>query len=390
MKAGKELTPLRSRTYWHGAKCSVMEDGEPCGRDIVARGYCGKHFQRWNKDKDGDPAVKRERPEREPATCSECDRPVHARGYCSSHHAKWRKHGDPNFVPPLRERPACSECDRPARALGYCTMHYRRFKVHGDPSIVLPPSNAGHRKYSLNEDYFKEIATPEQAYWLGFLTADGSITGDDVHGWGLSLELAERDAAHVHKFACAIGTDSPVNPSGQGCVRIRLNSQHLVRTLADLGVIQRKSLIVEPPLERLRGLEPFYWRGLWDGDGWVSSRKDRGAGWNIGICGSYACVHDFAIWGRGISGGTAQPSNKTSKNPEFWKWAVAGTRKARLLAEQLRIAGAGFGLDRKQILLEEICIFDLDKYEADLNSARAPRMRAVWATGKHPRAKRAA
>jgi DNA-binding PadR family transcriptional regulator len=34
------------------------------------------------------------------------------------------------------------------------------------------------RKFSLNESYFERIDTKEKAYWLGFLSADGSISED--------------------------------------------------------------------------------------------------------------------------------------------------------------------------------------------------------------------
>lgn len=50
------------------------------------------------------------------------------------------------------------------------------------------------RKYSLNENYFEEIMNEEQAYWLGFLAADGYIS--EKRGT-VVLELQEQDLEHL-------------------------------------------------------------------------------------------------------------------------------------------------------------------------------------------------
>ena len=319
-----------------------------------------------------------------PEGCDRADIVGHD-GFCRKHYQRKWKYGDPSFISPPRPRATCSECGRPAVGYGYCTKHYHRFHVHGDPNIVGKVGNNGNqRKYSVNREYFKEIDTPEKAYWLGFLAADGSIT-NNPGGFCLSLELAECDASHVLKFARAIGSDAPVSPSRQNCVRTRINCWQMVEDLAALGIVARKSLVVEPPLDKLAGLERYYWRGLWDGDGWISKGPRS---WDIGLVGSLACVDGFASWGRGISGSRARSSNKCSPNPRCWRWSVGGTRKPRLLAAELRLAGLGFELDRKQVLLEEFCAINLDERKARLDASRAVKMRDAWATGRHSRAKK--
>ena len=40
---------------------------------------------------------------------------------------------------------------------------------------VLRSNKINSRKYSFNENYFKNIDTAEKAYWLGFIAADGYV-----------------------------------------------------------------------------------------------------------------------------------------------------------------------------------------------------------------------
>jgi hypothetical protein len=63
-----------------------------------------------------------------------------------------------------------------------------------------------NKKYNFNENYFEKIDTEEKAYWLGFITADGSIN----LGYGkqkfyqLHINLKGGDYSHLEKFQKAI------------------------------------------------------------------------------------------------------------------------------------------------------------------------------------------
>ncbi len=74
--------------------CAVND----CERmDVIARGYCSAHYQRWKKGKNLDPPIRRLHPAPSDGKCtlSECDNFHIARGFCQTHYMRWWTHGDP-------------------------------------------------------------------------------------------------------------------------------------------------------------------------------------------------------------------------------------------------------------------------------------------------------
>lgn len=375
--------------------------GESVGRK-GAKGYCGKHYARFARH--GDPSVSLINREHGPA-CSECDESPVAQGYCTMHYQRWKKWGDPNFVVPKAE-PDCLHCGEPVGrhgAKGYCGRCYQRWHRHGDASIVLlrgggsvgpqdgsPRSGAQHhvrrpgrRLYSLDEDFFTEISTPEQAYWLGFIAADGCVLEDTAGRPAcLRVDLAQCDENHLRILCAHLGSNRPVLYS-DGCACVSFGSRRLASALCNLGVTPRKSLIVEP-WDGPADLMPHYWRGLFDGDGTIFI--SRGS-WCVGICGSYACVAAFGSWARGITGGRSQP-RPVRKDSECWQWTSQGSEKSQLLAASL-YGDAPVALARKLLLARELCAIDFAARRIQRNAQRAATMQDAWSTGRHPRANKA-
>ena len=244
----------------------------------------------------------------------------------------------------------CSECERPADGgRGYCKMHWYRWRRHGDPSIVQV--GGGVRKYTLNQEYFDSINTPEQAYWLGFITADGSVSRSKK-GCTFRVQLKTDDLEHLQLLTNALGSNQPVHicNKDRGVVA-QFNSSRIVNSLTRLGVIERKSLIVKPWIGP-DDLMPHYWRGLFDGDGTIFYSQPM-KGWCVGICGSLACVNGFAGWARDKCDSTAKVYI-TSKHSECWGWRVQGSRKPQRLAEAL-YRNETVSLARKRTLVHELC-----------------------------------
>src|SRR5262245_8489620 len=121
----------------HPSPCSV----EGCDRTVIARGWCKRHYRRWQHYGDPQaPTPPRRRKPRQPCTIAGCDAPRVGRGLCRKHYTRWDRYGDPQFVQRIREPGRnCSieGCNEPHESRGYCAKHATRWRKHGDADVVL-------------------------------------------------------------------------------------------------------------------------------------------------------------------------------------------------------------------------------------------------------------
>lgn len=151
-------------------------------------------------------------------------------------------------------------------------------------------------RYLVNDSFFSSVDNEHAAYVLGFFTADGCIKGNRLH-----INLAEKDEEVLVKIKAALCSETPIrrrvvlSPQGksrpQCCLAI--SSRQMVRDLFKLGVVERKSLIVEP-WHGPDHLLPHYFRGLIDGDGsWVEASSGRRT---LSLVGTLPVVEAFATF----------------------------------------------------------------------------------------------
>lgn len=131
------------------------------------------------------------------------------------------------------------------------------------------------RKYNVNTSYFKTIDTPEKAYWLGFIAADGCVTST---GHKLQLAVSEIDKDHLESFKQSIGSEHPISVrNGDGSYTncadmycLTIGSKEICNDLISHGITPRKSNTLEFPVLDV-DLESHFIRGYFDGDGFISN-----------------------------------------------------------------------------------------------------------------------
>lgn len=156
-------------------------------------------------------------------------------------------------------------------------LGYSREAISNRAKILMGPDFDMRRKSYIILDYFSEINTPEKAYWLGFLAADGYICKDS-----LSIQLQKRDKTHLQKFSNAIQgnlTIQEINGTNNfgkdySHYRVAIKSKQLVEDLAKHGVYQNKSLTLSKP-DLDENFLPYWIIGYMDGDGCITKNKKK-------------------------------------------------------------------------------------------------------------------
>jgi LAGLIDADG-like domain len=136
-------------------------------------------------------------------------------------------------------------------------------------------------KYSINDNFFEAITTENQAYFLGFLYADGYVNRRKF-----VLSLQEKDKDILEKFCLALNTQHPLyfTPARktiindkeyqcQGQFSLCIYNVKMCKDLHNLGCFQNKSLTLKFPTCVPDHLLNHFIRGYFDGDGWVSEAK---------------------------------------------------------------------------------------------------------------------
>lgn len=264
-----------------------------------------------------------------------------------------------------REHDRHSDAETNAEAIaalyeaGHSTRAIGEMLGHGKSTVNALISRHGgelrQRPGCERPDYFEQVDTPEKAYWLGFITADGCIITTPAYpdGSHLAVRLAARDKDHLSKLKEAVGALSAVyiginkvDGKAHEFAHLAVSSRRLTLSLLALGIGPRKSATAEPwngPAE----LMPHYWRGLFDGDGSIA--RKTGDQYQMVQCGSEACVRAFAAWAEGVCGTKAEPFYRGG----CWRYGVSGRYQVPKLVRAL-YADAPVSLDRKQEVADAI------------------------------------
>lgn len=142
------------------------------------------------------------------------------------------------------------------------------------------------RQAILNHNYFSIIDTPNKAYWLGFLTADGSIIWNK-NTVAISFSLSSEDKYILDLFLKDVESNLSVRTYKRtdGFMKkghnyreeskIALHSKIMAHDLEKLNVIPNKSLLLSEIPKINENLLKHYIRGFFDGNGSITHNLSK-------------------------------------------------------------------------------------------------------------------
>ena len=214
---------------------------------------------------------------------------------------------------------------------------------------VVYGSYERHYRYNNNRNAFSTIQSEEDAYWLGFITADGYICETQPK---VILGLGEIDYVHLQKYSRYLGYSEEEFKSlvrkGTGGAYTKDNivyslitcGQQIVNNLVDKGVRQAKSGKEIPFICETKELQIAYIRGLFDGDGYIRSTQ-----YGVGLVGSLDMLTFVSNFLKEELGWKDEKTH-IYKHGKIYKYAIQGRIKSSQIL-QLLYGNATIYLDRK-------------------------------------------
>lgn len=154
------------------------------------------------------------------------------------------------------------------------------YKILRKNNIRIRSTADWSTKYYFNQDFLKNIDTPEKAYFLGFFCSDGSfLKGSN----GISFHIGVRDIDILEKFKILLESDLPIKirrASGSGVqdtATLLIVGGQFYKNIKKLEIAERKTQDLKFPTFIKKDLMPHFIRGYFDGDGWITivKRKNR-------------------------------------------------------------------------------------------------------------------
>jgi len=238
-----------------------------------------------------------------------------------------------------------------AKVLGVTMVtFYKARKKLGIPSYF---EQTGKRKrksgetYSFldyNDRYFEIIDTPDKAYFLGLLAADGNISPRLT---AARIALKEQDCNILEQFRKFLGEGAPelktkiskINERNCAPQKILvLSKKSLVEDLLKLGITPNKSYTLKLSCN-LREFKKDFLRGVWDGDGSVTERRFKVT------TASLEFAYQLQTWILDVSGLSLPIKSELTKNGKDLYSIPGYIRDAKAI--QAIYGGSSLGIERK-------------------------------------------
>lgn len=138
-----------------------------------------------------------------------------------------------------------------------------------------------YENYDVDESYFEKINTPDKAYWLGMLFADGSVRRNGDRSSQVVLELSNVDMNHLEKFKKALKYTGDIkHRKNRSISAVRISRNKMERDLESKGCIPNKTENGWVNIESLNGYVSDFLRGFIDGDGYIEKSYKK---WRVVI-----------------------------------------------------------------------------------------------------------
>jgi hypothetical protein len=135
-----------------------------------------------------------------------------------------------------------------------------------------------NRKYTVLEDYFKNIDTQEKAYILGYMYADGC-----VHKNKLKLTLHRQDLHILKRIKKELKYTGTIYGIKDKYVTLSIVNKKLTSYLKNVGVVERKTYKIRFPDFIKDELIQNFIRGYFDGVGCIMLKKIKTRIGNSGV-----------------------------------------------------------------------------------------------------------
>jgi transposase len=231
----------------------------------------------------------------------------------------------------------------------------------------------------LRHDAFDELS-PEAAYWVGFLFADGSV-GRKRRSGPISVRLSERDSKHLVKLQEFLNSSHTISiaPAGnyggyssKPSMHLMFTSERLTQQLLSLGRY-------EGPISDLLIQSRDFWRGVVDGDGSLGILETGYA--YFGVVGSRRLLEAFMSFLKSNELG-ARMTIRADKT--IFQVATAGHTAEKIVVFLYR--DATVALDRKAASAAKIAAMSdthlsAERFRLDQERARLAKIAAWYQDG---------
>lgn len=154
----------------------------------------------------------------------------------------------------------------------------------------------------VDKHFFDVLDTEEKAYWLGYITAKGRVSTVNDYGRKIfEMNSAPQNKDHVERFRHALQIEREMTYYTHEVYQkryycLRVPSQHLAERLEQLHVERPKHYMTRVPEELPEHLLHHYFRGHFDGKGFILRFKQNPKRNIFFMYGSDLLLYDFCVY----------------------------------------------------------------------------------------------